>query len=275
MRNVVLWLTSALMAALVSGGAAVSQPPVPKDGGFQRDGGPGRPGPGIVVRDDIGPGRLGADDVVTRIMAFDKNKDGKVTKDELPERMHDLIARGDTNKDGALDRDEIQKLVAAQAPGTGAPGRPGGGRDVPIGGAGPGPGPGAVGGFRADGTRAPGAPGGPFLIGESPGRGGVEGVVDDLKLSGPKKEEARAVAKEHQENVRKLMEQARADMLQKMKKVLSAEEFKDFQAALDRPGGGDNVLIGARPDTVGPGEAERKLEKLQKELDELRRQLRR
>src|SRR5438046_7569970 len=59
-----------------------------------------------------GPRRPAEDDVVERIMSFDKNKDGKVTKDELPERMQDLIARGDTNKDDALDNAEIKKLAA-------------------------------------------------------------------------------------------------------------------------------------------------------------------
>jgi len=260
------------MAALVSAGAAVSQPPVPKDGGFQRGGGPGRFGTDTIIRDDIGPGRLGADDVVARIMAFDKNKDGKVTKDELPERMHDLIVRGDTNKDGALDRDEIQKLALAQLPGFGGAGGFGGGGQI----RGAGPGPGAIGGFRVAGGSGPGASGGPFLISESPGRGGVEGVVDDLKLSGQKREEAKVAVQEHQENVRKLMDQARADLIQKMKKILSEEEFKDFQAALDRPGGGNGAFFNAvQLDGPRPGDAERKLEQLQKELDELRRQLRR
>src|SRR5205807_7056903 len=54
---------------------------------------------------------LTADQIVERIMSFDKNKDGKVTKDELPERMQDLIAKGDANKDGALDNAEIKKLA--------------------------------------------------------------------------------------------------------------------------------------------------------------------
>jgi hypothetical protein len=54
---------------------------------------------------------LSVDQIVERIMSFDKNKDGKVTRDELPERMQDLIARGDTNKDGALDNEEIRKLA--------------------------------------------------------------------------------------------------------------------------------------------------------------------
>ena len=62
-----------------------------------------------------------ADDLVERLMSYDKNGDGKVTKDELPERMHGLIEQGDRNGDGALDRDEIRRLAAR-----GPPGRPGG-----------------------------------------------------------------------------------------------------------------------------------------------------
>src|SRR5262245_23197505 len=50
---------------------------------------------------------ISADEIADRIMAFDKKGTGKVTKDDLPERMQFLIARGDTNKDGALDRDEV------------------------------------------------------------------------------------------------------------------------------------------------------------------------
>ena len=66
------------------------------------------------------------DDLVERLMAFDKNGDGKVSKDELPERMHALFDEGDTNRDGFLDAAEIQRLAARQnaAPGGGPPGRP-------------------------------------------------------------------------------------------------------------------------------------------------------
>src|SRR5215475_1228700 len=96
MRSIKLWLASGLMAALVLVGAAVAQPPDPRQG----------PGPGLVR-----PARISVDDIVERIMAFDKNKDGKVTRDELPERMHDLIGRGHQKKDGGLDREEIKELA--------------------------------------------------------------------------------------------------------------------------------------------------------------------
>jgi hypothetical protein len=200
------------------------------------------------------------DDVVERLMAFDKNKDGKVTRDELPERMHGLIARGDTNNDGALDRDEIRKLASAPA----GPGPAGFG----VGGfrAGPGPG-GRAGGFRASGFRA--GPGPDVAVGQfrpigqfraGPGFDGIEGVVDDLKLSGPKKGRAVAAVKAHQENVRKLIDQARAELLQKMKEILSEEELNDFKAALDRPRGGTTFIKVGPVGAPRPGDVERKLD---------------
>jgi hypothetical protein len=71
----------------------------------------------------------------------------------------------------------------------------------------------------------------------------LKGVVDDLKLPAKKKDQAMAVVKAHQERVRKLLDQARADMLAKLKAILSEEEFKDFKAAMDRPRGG-TVFVG-------------------------------
>ena len=44
-----------------------------------------------------------ADDLVTRMMAFDQNKDGKLTKDEVTdERLHRLFDRADADKDGTV-----------------------------------------------------------------------------------------------------------------------------------------------------------------------------
>jgi hypothetical protein len=38
--------------------------------------------------------------VVARVMSFDRNQDGKVSTDELSERMRTIVARGDTGGDG-------------------------------------------------------------------------------------------------------------------------------------------------------------------------------
>ena len=70
------------------------------------------------------------DDLIARLMAFDKNGDGKISKDELPERMHALFDEGDTNRDGFLDLEEIKRLANRPPPDRpgppgGPPGRPG------------------------------------------------------------------------------------------------------------------------------------------------------
>jgi hypothetical protein len=67
-----------------------------------RDGGPrgGRGARGVSI-----------DTLIDHVMSFDKNKDGKVTKEELPDRLHYLIEMGDTNKDGALTREELKAVA--------------------------------------------------------------------------------------------------------------------------------------------------------------------
>lgn len=85
---------------------------------------------GQLTEDEVRPmgGRGGRggfggspEEVVKRLMEFDKNGDGKVSKDELPERMQEMMERLDTNHDGFLTPDEI-KVRAEQR------GRPGGER---------------------------------------------------------------------------------------------------------------------------------------------------
>lgn len=52
--------------------------------------------------------------VMDRLLWFDANGDKRIARDELPERMEGLIARGDTNQDGALTTDELPGLVRAR-----------------------------------------------------------------------------------------------------------------------------------------------------------------
>jgi hypothetical protein len=203
---------------------------------------------------------LSEEEIVERILSFDKNKDGKVTKEELPERMQNLIEKGDTNKDGALDPAEI-KALAAKLRREGLPagfdgfGGFGGGRGG-FGGRGGPPGrpPGFGGGFATPGGFRP---------------GGAERVLDDLRLTAQTREKAEAAVKTHQEEARKLMDLPRADLLLKMKEVLSGDDYKKFQEAVDRQPG--LVPPGARR----PADLERRLDQLQRDLDSLRREIRR
>ncbi|MBT5124163.1 MAG: hypothetical protein HOM32_06165 [Planctomycetaceae bacterium] len=82
-------------------------------------------------------------DMIKRIKESDKNKDGKITKDELPEQMQRMFPRIDTNQDGAIDREELavmEKRMAQRGqggqrpegqPGQRPEGQPGQGRGLP------------------------------------------------------------------------------------------------------------------------------------------------
>src|SRR4029077_18277841 len=89
------------------------------------------------------------DDFVARMMAFDKNKDGKLTRDEITdERLLRLFDQADTNHDGVVTKEELAALAAkmtAYEPRGGPGGRPGGGPGGAGGRGGPGGGPGSPG----------------------------------------------------------------------------------------------------------------------------------
>jgi Spy/CpxP family protein refolding chaperone len=83
------------------------------------------------------------DPLVARMMAFDKNKDGQLTRDEITdERLLRLFDRADTNKDGVVTREELIALAAkmdaefGQQEGRGRRGGPGGFGGPPGGGRG-------------------------------------------------------------------------------------------------------------------------------------------
>jgi Ca2+-binding EF-hand superfamily protein len=69
-----------------------------------------------------GQGGVNAEEMINRLMQFDKNGDGKLSRDELPERMQSMMEKGDTDKDGFLSKDEIRKLAQSQ-PGAAPTGR--------------------------------------------------------------------------------------------------------------------------------------------------------
>ena len=82
-----------------------------------------------------GGGREAGDDLVSRMMEFDKDKDGKLTKAEVTDaRLLRLFDRADADKDGIVTRDELAALAAREQtkdrggpPGFGPPpGGPGG-----------------------------------------------------------------------------------------------------------------------------------------------------
>lgn len=89
----------------------------PPGGG--REGGGGPPGGG-------GRGGFGGQGFVDGMLErYDANKDGKLSGDEIPERMRDRVAEIDTNKDKAVDKAELEAM-ARQFGGGGGGGRGGG-----------------------------------------------------------------------------------------------------------------------------------------------------
>lgn len=49
--------------------------------------------------------------MVKRLMAMDADGDGKIAKEEMPERMQQNFQRIDANGDGAVDKEEAQKMA--------------------------------------------------------------------------------------------------------------------------------------------------------------------
>src|SRR5260370_27556265 len=62
-----------------------------------------------------------AERFVARMMALNKNQDGKLTKDEVTDtRLHRLFDRADANKDGVVTKEELLALFAKENPQPGA-----------------------------------------------------------------------------------------------------------------------------------------------------------
>lgn len=121
-RNFTLSLTRILTLSLTISLASLAT--AQQDGTFP----PGGPAGG---QDGQRPGGNRGDpaQLVERMMQMDANKDGKISKDEMPaQQVERMFDRADTNKDGFLDKAELEAFAkAGQARGQGGqPGGPGG-----------------------------------------------------------------------------------------------------------------------------------------------------
>lgn len=141
------------------------------------------------------------DDLVARILSFDRNDDGRVTKDELNERMAPLVSRGDVNGDNALDGTELRTMASVPA----AP-PPVGVRGLPF----------SIGryGFADE-------------AGLSPRFSHVQGALDDLRLASSIRAQARRVATDF---IGALEASAPLDLWQELEALLTAEQLADVNA---------------------------------------------
>lgn len=94
--------------------------------GGSGQGGPGPKGSGEKGGQGGDPGGQapkGDSDFVSRLFQNDKNNDGKLTKNELPEALQSIFERADTNRDGAIDRQEAGVFAERMKSRSGAQGQ--------------------------------------------------------------------------------------------------------------------------------------------------------
>ena len=135
--------------------------------------------------------------VVARLMSFDRNHDGRITVDELSERMQGLVARGDRGGDGALDATEIRDLAIAPA-------------KVQVK---------SLGSITGSGG---------YGFGDEIGfssRMHIEGAIDDLRLASDRRERAIAIGTAFADARKK---ESLAELMATMTPLLSEEELKAF-----------------------------------------------
>jgi hypothetical protein len=181
--------------------------------------------------------------IVTRMMAFDKKHDGKLTKDEVTdERLHRLFDRADANGDGVVTKEELMALAAkmdAEEPdggnnGPGGRGGPGGGFGGGGFGAGPGPGPGGPGG------RGRGARGGGGAFGGPPRPG---------QILPPMLQDTLNLTPEQRSQVAELQKQVDA----KLASILNEDQKRQMKEFADRGPGGRRGPGGGGFGAGGPG----------------------
>lgn len=145
---------------------------------------------------------LSADDVVTRLMSFDHNNDGRVAIAELSERMHPLMSRGDTDADGTLNLSEIRALALAP-------------RTV----------------VQVQGGRGFGMGG--YSFGDDVGvssRMHIEGALDDLRLTTDRRDRALPIVTAYAETIEQT---AKTDLVKQMEPLMAPEQLTALTTALN------------------------------------------
>jgi hypothetical protein len=147
---------------------------------------------------------VSADDVVARMLSFDRNNDGKVDRSELAERQQSLVTRGDFNGDGALDRSEVHRLAVAP----------------PL----------EILNRNNLGVKQFGSSYGFADQTSLSSRNHINESLDDLRLAGPAKERAAVVVSAY---VDTLEATALADLLTELNTLMQPHQVSAFRAAIE------------------------------------------
>jgi hypothetical protein len=154
---------------------------------------------------------VGPNDVVARVLSFDRNRDGRVEAIELAERMRGLVVSGDTDGDGALDRGEIARMANGPRAATTGLGF----------------------GFQL----------GSYFFGDEAGlssRSHIEAALADLRLASGTRGRARLIVNGFLDA---RDESARAALVREMETVLTAEQLQVFKTAINQPGQLESLSI--------------------------------
>lgn len=155
------------------------------------------PSPSVVQLVSGRTASVTPDAVLARLMSFDRNGDGRIVAEELPERMHNLLTRGDRSSDGALDRTEARQLALAPS-------------QLPV---------------------RPGFQAGVYGFGDSgfDTSQRIQDALDDLRLAARTKERAVDIARKFQDET----DAKASEMLYaELGHVLTAEQMADFRSAM-------------------------------------------
>ena len=150
--------------------------------------------------------QLSPDVVVDRVMSFDRDHDGRVTKEELPDRMHNLLSDA---TGGTLDSAAVRtRAMTAAAMRAGAAAATATGR-----------------GFQGSGG---------YTFGDQISlstRPHVEGALDDLRLPALTREQALAIVTPFME---KLEADAIAKLVSELHFVLTVGQLTNFRTMVER-----------------------------------------